>query len=326
MQQTANTSARGFRLQRHVDSLLTEPKHFAPEHKRMAKISTGVNVEYVLHEQQQPGATKEERVVLIRGFQEVKEVWTPTVDQLLRQWPADSNLKILTFDNRGAGRSDATWGRYTTSQLAADALALMDHLEWQDAHIVGYSMGGMISLELASAAPERVKSLSLLATTRGKYTSDKDDGTALRMLFTRDPAALAEFMVGILYPETFKSRKMDDSDEIVHHQLIAFHRHRFENAAPSRFIGWIGQLLALVTHYVSHERLATIAQAGFPVLIIGCGDDDLIPGRESATLATHIKGTHVKYISYDDAGHGVTVQYMDEVTEELLATFRRAST
>ncbi|TMW57396.1 hypothetical protein Poli38472_003321 [Pythium oligandrum] len=320
-----DTPARGFRLQRHVDTLYTESKHFAPERKRLVKISTGVNIEYVIHEHQRPDATKEDRIVLVMGFQEVKEAWTPNVDQLLHQWPVDSNLKILTFDNRGAGRSDATWGRYTTSQLATDTLALMDHLEWQDAHIIGMSMGGMIAQELASAAPERVKSLSLLVTSRGKYVNDRDDGTLRRILFTRDPDAVTKLVVNMLYPKAFTTQIMADSDEPIYQKLVAFHRQRIDNAAPSSFIGWMGQMLAIITHYVSDERLTAIAQAGFPVLIIGCGEDDLIPGRELETLAAHIKGTHVKYVAYEDGGHLVTVQYMDEVTKELLDTFHRAS-
>ncbi|KAF1778258.1 Alpha/Beta hydrolase fold [Phytophthora cactorum] len=53
--------------------------------------------------------------------------------------------------------------------MAEDMLALLDHIGWEQAHVVGYSMGGMISLELAHMAPGRVKSLSLLCTTRGRY-------------------------------------------------------------------------------------------------------------------------------------------------------------
>ncbi|KAL8924772.1 MAG: hypothetical protein Q9208_003862 [Pyrenodesmia sp. 3 TL-2023] len=63
-----------------------------------------------------------------------------------------SQYTCLLFDNRGMGESDKPLARYTTSEMAKDTLALIDHLEWtapRQLHIIGVSMGGMIAQELA---------------------------------------------------------------------------------------------------------------------------------------------------------------------------------
>ncbi len=75
-----------------------------------------------------------------------------------------AHFRVIAFDNRGAGRSSAPPGPYTTRQMAGDAAALLEHLGITRAHVIGLSLGGMIAQELALAHPERVDHLVLYAT------------------------------------------------------------------------------------------------------------------------------------------------------------------
>lgn len=78
-----------------------------------------------------------------------------------------THYRTIIFDNRGAGRSSMPPGPYHMGQFAADALCLLDHLQVQQAFVLGLSMGGMIAQELALLAPLRVRALVLGCTHCG---------------------------------------------------------------------------------------------------------------------------------------------------------------
>src|SRR5512136_1692386 len=100
-------------------------------------------------------------LILITGFASAQNTWIMQVRAFSRQY------RVVTFDNRGFGRSDKPPGPYTTKMLAGDTIALMDHLGIKKAHIVGGSMGGMAAQEIAIEHPERLDKLILSSTSAG---------------------------------------------------------------------------------------------------------------------------------------------------------------
>jgi 3-oxoadipate enol-lactonase len=70
-----------------------------------------------------------------------------------------SHYKVITFDLRGHGRSDKPLERYSISMFAADTAELMKSLGITSAHVVGFSLGGMVGFQLCLDAPDMVKSL-----------------------------------------------------------------------------------------------------------------------------------------------------------------------
>ena len=75
-----------------------------------------------------------------------------------------SHHRVLCLDNRGAGRSGKPEEPYSLVQMADDVAAVMDHVGWSDAHVVGASMGGAIAQILSVNHPDRLRSLSLVCT------------------------------------------------------------------------------------------------------------------------------------------------------------------
>ncbi|MEZ5829575.1 MAG: alpha/beta fold hydrolase [Dongiaceae bacterium] len=100
-----------------------------------------------------------ETIVLINGLADDLTTWYGQMDDFL-----GAGYRVLRFDNRGIGKSARPKGLYTTAMMAADAKALVDHLKITGFHLVGVSMGGMISQEYALAYQSDLRSLTLCCT------------------------------------------------------------------------------------------------------------------------------------------------------------------
>ncbi|KAE9047481.1 hypothetical protein PR003_g1083 [Phytophthora rubi] len=318
----------GLHSERHLEALRSAPKHFPKERIQRATLSSGLTIEYAVESSaQEPEAEDlpEERLMMINGFMMTKEGWAPVIDLLLDRWDAQKHgkkLTVLSFDNRGAGGSDAPLTRYTTSLMAQDTLSLLDHLGWDSAHFIGGSMGGMIAVELAATAPERVRSLSLLVTTRGAYLPHP------RMWKPFLGSVLGGSMkcvMELLYPSTILDNPIDGREDLsVQDALTKYHSTpQSENAYPPLY-ALVAQGVACLTHYVSDERLELVAKAGFPILIIGGKQDILIPPENSVALIERLKGDHVRTLFFETGGHGAFFQFAEEIADGLAQTIERA--
>jgi pimeloyl-ACP methyl ester carboxylesterase len=99
-----------------------------------------------------------EPLVLICGLSADLTVWRLLLPELAK------HFRVVSLDNRGAGRSSAPDEPYTIQGMADDAIALLDHLQIAAANVLGWSMGGVIAQSIALARPEMVKRLVLLGS------------------------------------------------------------------------------------------------------------------------------------------------------------------
>src|SRR5213076_2682339 len=96
-----------------------------------------------------------EPLLLIHGLGYDRFGWGPLPDLLAE------DFSVVLLDNRGVGGSDAPEGPYSVSQLADDAIAVLDAEGIERTHVFGVSLGGYIAQELALTQPHRLKKLVL---------------------------------------------------------------------------------------------------------------------------------------------------------------------
>ena len=98
-------------------------------------------------------------LLLIAGLTSDSQSWQPIINKL-----SESNL-VITFDNRGVGRTTPQSIETSINQMADDTVALIKYLGFSSVNIIGHSMGGMVALDLAIRYPDCVNMLILAATS-----------------------------------------------------------------------------------------------------------------------------------------------------------------
>ncbi len=130
-------------------------------------------------------------IVLVHGFASTHEVnWVAT------GWSralVDAGRRVIMADGRGHGASDKPHDEddYTLEAMAGDVIALMDHLGEPGADLMGYSMGGMVSLVAASMWPERFDRVIAAGVGERLLDRNKDSSAVIEALLTDDPASIA---------------------------------------------------------------------------------------------------------------------------------------
>ena len=256
----------------------------------------GFDIHYDVHGEGEP-------LLCIHGLGVDRRGWVLQIPA----WSQD--YKMVVFDNRDVGQSTLATTGYTTADMAQDALALADHLELDSFHLVGISLGGMISQQVALTAPERVKTLTLAVTHGGVKKAGQMRahllGTYARLLSPEDQV---DNLLYLCYTEAFFENE----------QMFQFMRNALlENPYPQPPEAFARQAEAGGKHDV-RDRLGELTM---PVHVIGAERDLMIPIWKSEELASLIPAAKLTVLK--DMGHGVMWEdggaFNDAVTQFLVA-------
>jgi 3-oxoadipate enol-lactonase len=200
-------------------------------------------------------------VLLVMGLGMNATGWWRTVPVL-----AAAGLRVLSFDNRGVGRSARPRGPYTTAMLADDAVAVLDAAAVERAHVYGISLGGMIAQEIALRHPERVARLVLGATTSGGDGATAADRQTLEFFQRRGQMTALEAVWA----------------SVPYNRIARDISQRLRYPIEPEF--YAAQLAAALAHD-THERLAQIHA---PTLIVHGLEDLMVPPANGRLLASRI--------------------------------------
>ena len=225
-----------------------------------------------------------------------------------RQLPAlAERYRVIQVDNRGAGHTgDVPGAPYTVETMAADCLAVLDAAGVSSAHVVGISMGGLMAQEIALTAPDRVRSLCLLATHPGIAHAVLNP-EAMAMLGNRGELTAreaAEASIPFNYAAATPRERIEEDWAV-----------RLPLAATNE--GYVAQLSG-TSKWDGYDRLDRITS---PTLVLHGELDALVPPDNGRILADRIPGAEL--VTVPKANHLLGTDQPEQVAELLVSWLAR---
>ena len=242
-------------------------------------------------------------VLFVQGLGAEKNSWNLQRAALALRW------RTVALDNRGAGRSDKPEGTYDLEQMADDAVAVLDHAGIESAHVVGLSMGGAISQIIALKHPNRVRSLTLVATACRNHPWREE---LLRS-----------------WAETARTHGMGAVGKEAARWMIG--PRSFRRLLPA--LGWLGplQLFNPAGAFVSqvqailqttNELTDELSNIDCPTMVVVGNQDVLTPRGDAEEIASRIPTAELVIIS--GGAHGLHIEHASTFNRVLLEFLGRA--
>jgi 3-oxoadipate enol-lactonase len=244
----------------------------------------------------------ERTVLLLCGIGAKRQGWYKQLPVLGR------HFRTLALDYRDVGDSDLAGEQYSIADLSDDVIGLARELGIQRASLVGISMGGFISLELALRAPEFVDRLILVVTSAGGATHVSTSPEIMQLLLPpqgqeEETGEGARRVCSAVAGPGFAERHPEAIEEFVE---IARHN-------PMRREAYLRQLTACRAHDVA----ARLDRIRAPTLVIHGDADPLVRIENGRYLGANIRDA--KLIVYEGVGHIPEVECFEQFNDDLIA-------
>lgn len=242
---------------------------------------------------------------------------------------------VIRFDNRDIGKSthlskakvpglpsvmaNQWFGKslrvpYHLSNMADDALALLDHLNIAQCHVVGVSMGGMIGQCMAIQAPHKILSLTSIMSTTGDQKLPKPKKSVVLKIMQPPPKEHEQYIEYAL--KLWK---------LLHGNHYPFDHQRIKkllNAAKQRSYSPAGVWRQTCAILATPDRTAKLQQLSLPCLVLHGDIDPLVPVECGMATAKAIPGSTLKILP--GMGHTLPEQLWTEMIDSIVAVSESA--
>lgn len=236
-----------------------------------------------------------EPLILLSGQATDRHFWDEVVPDLAKRH------RVITFDARGTGESDAPEFTYTTRNMARDVIAILDAAGASRAHVYGISMGGRIAQWVGIDADERIGALVLGATTPGSTRGVRRAPDVDRILATADPNERAELAAPLMASEAFLSQ-----NPALAARIRDLTTPRISDVA--RFLHFRAS--------ETHDSWTSLAHIQAPTLVIHGSEDRLNPTANAPLLAERIPGAEM--VILEGARHLFHIECREAATRVVL--------
>ena len=233
-------------------------------------------------------------LILIGGLGFGRWGWFKQVPALSR------HFRTITFDVRG--ERDLKRG---VSDLAADVVALLDHLNVRKTHVLGTSLGGFVAQELALERPDLVQRLVLVCTSYGRGGPQSMSPWALSDMIGWPSLSIERAVRRGLQTATSDAYRAENPEEF--EQIV-----RWRLADSPSLSAYYEQARAGARFDVSGE----VGSITSPTLVIHGAEDRYVPVANAAALAEAIPGAKLRVL--DNAGHLVFIERFADVNREVV--------
>ena len=226
-----------------------------------------------------------------------------------------AGYQVATFDNRGVEPSSSPPAPYSVAGMAADTVALLDHLGWVDpVRIAGHSMGGWIAETLVLDEPERVRSAALMGSANAP--------TAWEIAITtveRDLARLDYDMPRLFYAtETLRYLPIADIQD---NDTVTLWLSMMADLPVWPNPGRLGQYEAALSWSTDPARATRWPEVRVPCLVLAFEHDVDSPPRYARQAAEAIPGSLYREVA--GSGHIGILTHPDAVAAHLIEFFGR---
>ena len=245
-------------------------------------------------------------VLLIQGVGVQGDAWMPQIDDLA------ADFTCVTFDNRGMGRSQPAAVAITVEQMARDALAILDAAGLASAHVVGHSLGGVVALQLAITARDRVRSLALLCTFSGGKTAAPPTPRMI-WLGARTRIGTRRMRRHAFLQLVMPPGRIADAEQLAESVAELF-GHDLADQPPI-----VAEQLRALRQADLSPRLGELPHC--PVLVMTGHHDPIGPPSAGRALAAAIRDA--RYVEVPDASHGLPISHAALTNRTLREHFGR---